>query len=193
VRSTFSLTEVQRDALQELANVGAGHAATSLSGLLSGERISFQPPEAWVGTQETWMARLGREAPWVAGVLEVQGAVGGALWLLFGERDGEALAARLYSEPRPEGASVDRAVGRAAQAMGASALLAMGSLAQRAFLAVGEPVLRRSGLGAPSSGEAGQTELLVLEVRLRAPALSAHFLFLPEGASRGALLGALRV
>ena len=186
------LTEVQRDALRELANVGAGHAATSLSQLLSGARLAFQAPEAWDWTAEAWTARLRQEVPWVAGVLDVQGEVHGALWLLFGQADSQAFAAQLFPAAPPEEASVDIAVRRGAQAMGASAFGAMGRLTGLA-LASREPVLRRSGPEGPLGCEAAEAPLLVLEVRLRAPAFATQFLFVPGGASLGALLRSLRV
>jgi chemotaxis protein CheC len=192
VTATLPLTELQCDALRELANVGAGHAATSLSQLLSGERLAFQAPEAWGWTTEGWAARLAQEVPWVAGVLDVQGDVRGVLWLLFSQTDSETFAAQLRSAAPSQEASVDTLVRRAAQAMGASALLAMGRLTGLAF-APTEPVLRRSGPKVPAGGEAAEAPHLVLEVRLRAPAFAAQFLFLPEGASLGALLRSLRV
>jgi chemotaxis protein CheC len=186
VTAPFSLTEPQRDALRELANVGAGHAATSLSQLLSGQRVAFQAPEAWGLTGEGWRARL--EAPWVAGVLDVQGPVEGSLWLLFSKADSEALAAQL-SPPEPP---VDTAVERAAHAMGASALSAMARLTGLALVS-GTPALRRSDEGAALLGEAALQPLLVLSVHLRAPSLAAWFFLLPASASIGPLLRSLRV
>jgi chemotaxis protein CheC len=192
VTATLPLTERQRDALRELTNVGAGHAATSLSQLLSGARLSFQAPEVWGWTEEAFQARLLQEAPWVAGVLDVQGGVRGALWLLFGQKDGQAFAAQLFSAAPATEAVVESAVVRATQAMGASALSAMGRLTGLT-LTSGAPVLRRSGSAGPSDGAGTEAPLLVLEVRLRAPAFAAQFLFVPGGASLGALLRSLRV
>jgi chemotaxis protein CheC len=185
----WTLTELQRDALRELANVGAGHAATALSVLLSGQRLSFQAPEAWGWTAEAWSARLEPEVPWVAGVLDVEGDVHGALWLLFSKPGSEALAAQLFSDLPVDAPGVDRAVKRAAQAMGASALSAMGKLTGLAF-ASGQVVLRQSAHAAPPGNEAPR---LVLDVHLRAPSFAVQFLLLPEAASVGALLRSLRV
>ncbi len=188
----FSLTEPQRDALRELANVGAGHAATSLSQLLSGQRVAFQAPEAWGLTGEEWRARLQHEAPWVAGVLDVQGPVEGSLWLLLSKADAQALAAQLSPPVPPAEPPVDTAVERAAHAMGASALEAMGRLTGLP-LASGPLALRRSNEGAALLGEAALQPRLVLSVHLRAPSLAARFLLLPASASVGPLLRSLRV
>jgi chemotaxis protein CheC len=115
------LTEVQRDALRELANVGAGHAATALSHLLSGDRIAFQPPEVWAETPLHLAERLGGAAPWLAGVCRVQGDVRGALWLVFGRTDAETLLARLSPGPLPATPEVEEALVRAAREAGVSA------------------------------------------------------------------------
>jgi chemotaxis protein CheC len=193
VTPAWPLTEAQRDALCELANVGAGHAATSLSHLLSGQRVAFQAPEVWGFTLQGWQARLEKEAPWLAAVHEVHGAAGGTLWLLFAQTDSQALATQMASAVVPPAeASVDAAVHRAAQTMGVSALSAMGRLTGLT-LSSGEPVLRRSALSAPLPFEADRAPGLVLEVRLRAPSLAAQFLLLPATASVGPLLHSLRV
>ena len=190
--AALPLTELQRDALRELANVGAGHAATSLSQLLSGQRVAFQAPEAWAFTVSAWTARLQSEAPWVAGVVDVQGPARGTLWLLFAQPDSQVLAAQLSTAP-PEGAPSDEAaVRRAAHAMGASALSAMGRLTGLG-LACGAPVLRRSSEELSLSDEASLGAGLVLEVRLRAPTLAVQFLLLPQVDSVGPLLRSLRV
>jgi chemotaxis protein CheC len=187
-----TLTEPQRDALRELANVGAGHAATALSRLLAGERLAFLPPEAWTGAAGQVSERL-REAsaPWVAAVQAVRGDCVGALWLAFGQPDAQAFAARLLGEARPDALRVEAAVAQAAREAGASALSAMGHLTGLAFEA-GEPVLRR-GPAAALESASGDSTVLVLEVRLRAEGFTAEFLFVPEATSLGALLRSLRV
>ena len=155
--------------------------------------MAFQAPEVWGFTTEGWQARLEKEAPWLAAVHEVQGPGAGTLWLLFAQVDSQALAAQMASAAPPAEASVDTAVHRAAQAMGVSALSAMGRLTGLT-LSSGEPVLRRSALGASSPpAEEGRTPGLVLEVRLRAPSLAAQFLLVPAAASVGPLLHSLRV
>jgi len=184
------LTEVQRDALRELANVGAGHAATSLSQLLSGERLAFQPPEVWTETALQLAERLSAGAPFVAGVLAVRGDVRGALWLVFGRSEAETLAARLSAGPVPPG--VEAPLAWAAGEAGVAALSGMCQLTGLVLEATGPALLRRvaDGLG---EGTAVDEEVVVLGVRLQARGFSAQFLFLPSRASLVTLLRSLHV
>ncbi len=187
------LTEVQRDALRELANIGAGHAATALSRLLKGVRLDFQPPEAWTATAREFTHLLAGDAsPWRGTVQEVRGAVAGELWLIFGRRDAQALAGRLLGEASPDVAAVDGALAKMAEAVGAAALAAMGTLTGLAF-ETAAPVLRRSAEGALATGLSEKDTVLVLDVLLRAKDFAAQFLFLPRPESLGALLHSLRV
>ncbi len=187
------LTEPQRDALRELANIGAGHAATALSRLLGDMRLDFQPPEAWTATAREFTQLLAGDAsPWQGTVQQVRGEVEGELWLVFGRRDAQALAARLLGEAAPGASAVDGALTQMAEAAGAAALAAMATLTGLDFSTTA-PVLRRSSEGALATGSSEQDTVLVLDVLLRTRDLAAQFLFLPRLESLGALLRSLRV
>jgi chemotaxis protein CheC len=189
VRAGTGLTEVECDALRELANVGAGHAATSLSGLLSGERLAFQPPEVWTETALQLAERLGK-APWVAAVLGVHGDIRGALWLVFGRAEAESLAARLSAGAVTSG--VEQALTRLAGEAGLSALSGMRRLTGL-VLEAREPALLHSVAEALAESPATDEEVLVLGVRLHGQGFSVAFLFLPARAALGTLLRSLRV
>jgi chemotaxis protein CheC len=187
------LTELQWDALRELANIGAGHAATALSKMLGDERLDFQPPQAWTATAREFTQLLAGDAsPWRATVQQVRGGVSGELWLVLGRRDAQGVAARLLGEAHPEASAVDGALAKMAQAVGASALAAMGMLTGLT-LEASAPELRRSAGGALATGQSEQELVLVLDVLLRAKGFAAQFLFLPRHESLGALLRSLRV
>jgi chemotaxis protein CheC len=191
VRRETELTEVQRDALRELANVGAGHAATALSHLLSGDRLAFQPPEVWTETPLQLAARLGSSVPWLAGVGCVQGDVRGGLWLVFGHPDAENFLARLSPGALPDTRALEEALVRAAREACVSALAGMRQLTGLALEARG-PVVQRD-VPAALGEAASDAEVLVLGVRLQAQGFSAQFLFLPCRASVGTLLRSLHV
>jgi chemotaxis protein CheC len=187
------LTEAQWDALRELANVGAGHAASALSRLLAGERFGFQPPEAWRASAREFTQLLGGDSiPWLAAVLDVQGEAKGELWLVFGRKDASWLASRLLSEPNPDELAVNGALTKVAQDVGASALAAMGMLAGLALRA-STPVLHRSAVGMLATGDSEQAKVLVLDVLLRTKGFTAQLLFLPDAESLDVLLRSLRV
>jgi len=154
--------------------------------------VAFQAPEASGFSPEAWKLRLQSEAPWVAGVLDVHGPARGTLWLLFAQPDSQTLAAQLSTALPEAVSSGEAAVGRAAHAMGASALAAMGRLTGLG-LACGTPRLRRSSEEVALSESASLGAGLVLEVCLRAPTLAVQFLLLPADDSVGPLLRALRV
>ena len=66
------------DRLCELANVGAGHAATALARLV-GRPIRMSVPRVRMGTAATGETPLAADDAWI--FFEVQGAMGGALVL----------------------------------------------------------------------------------------------------------------
>jgi chemotaxis protein CheC len=187
------LTEAQWDALRELANVAAGHAASAVSRLLAGERLGFAPPEAWRASAREFTQLLGGDStPWLAAVLEVRGDVAGALWLVFGRKDASWLATRLLGEPNPDELAVNGALTKVAQEVGAAALAAMGMLTGLALNA-STPVLHRSAVGVLATGASEQARVLVLDALLRARGFAAQLLFLPDAEFIGVLLRSLRV
>jgi chemotaxis protein CheC len=187
------LTEPQWDALRELANVGAGHAASALSRLLAGERLGFQPPEAWRASAREFTQLLGGDSsPWLATVLEVSGDVTGTLWLVFGRKDAHWLATRILVEANPDELAVNGALTKVAQEVGAAALSAMGKLTGLSFKGA-TPVLLRSAAGVLATGASENARVLALDALLRAKGFAAQFLFLPDAESLDALLKSLRV
>jgi chemotaxis protein CheC len=187
------LTEAQWDALRELANIGAGHAAASLSLRLQGERVDFDPPEAEQLTAAQLALRLGGERlPQLCCAVEVLGAVEGALWLLLAAGDAQRLGLRLCGTSGAREAEGDGALRSLAEEVCAAALSAMGRLTGLQLKASG-PQLRR-GLGGALAEEAcGEGRRPVLSARLQALSWAGHFLFLPQPGALGALLRALRV
>jgi chemotaxis protein CheC len=187
------LTEDQRDALRELANIGAGHAATALSRLLTGVRLDFQPPEAWTASAREFTQLLAGDAsPWRGTVQEVGGDVSGELWLILGRREAQALAGRLLGKASPEPPAVDEALVNMSQVVGAAALAAMSSLTGLSLQSQA-PLLRHSAEGRLATGSSEDETVLVLDVLLRTKDFAAQFLFLPRLESLGVLLRSLHV
>jgi chemotaxis protein CheC len=192
VRTEAPLTEGQRDALRELANVGAGHAATALSIFLSGDRLAFRPPEVWTETPLQLAERLGSPAPWLALISRVQGDVRGTLWLVFGRPDAENFLVQLSAGPAPNPWVLEEALVRAAREAGLSAVDGIGQLTGLVLETQG-PVLHRDVPSALGEAASSETELVVLGVRLQARGFSAQFLFLPCRDSVSTLLRSLHV
>ena len=76
------LGHLQLDALREVANIGAGHAATALSQLI-GRRIAVDVPQIQVVRLEEVAGLTGREDETVAAVLMLRLKLN-ATWLVLG-------------------------------------------------------------------------------------------------------------
>jgi len=93
------LQQLQRDALREVANIGAGHAATALS-TLTNRRIMITVPEVRVSRLEEVAEILGSPDDVVAAVLmHMMGDLTGRTLLLFPEPSAYALCDILLRRP----------------------------------------------------------------------------------------------
>jgi chemotaxis protein CheC len=95
------LTTKQLDALREVANIGAGHAATALSQMI-GETIMISVPTISVARLEEVPPALAAADEIVAAVLmHMQGDLSGRTLLVFPQRDAFRLAQLLLRRDRP--------------------------------------------------------------------------------------------
>jgi chemotaxis protein CheC len=93
-----SLTPVQIDALTEVANIGSGHAATSLSQLL-GKKVMVRVPKIYTGALEDVILRIADPNDVVASVLlYFLGDLTGRTLLLYPYEDAQELTALLMPE-----------------------------------------------------------------------------------------------
>ena len=98
----LGLGELQRDALREVANIGAGHAATALS-QLTGRRIMADVPEVRVVRLEEVGALVGDPADVVAAVIvRVEGALTGQTIQVMPGETATKLTAMLLRRPEPK-------------------------------------------------------------------------------------------
>jgi chemotaxis protein CheC len=188
-----ALTEAQADALRELTNVAAGHAARALSTLLGGEKFGLWPPLVRLLDRDQLTSLLGgKGAPLTSVSAELRGALGGALSLVFTEPHVQTLTSRLLG-----------AAGERVQ----TPEVALRDAANLVFAAALDAVTRLSGVRAlhsvPLVGE-GPAEMIarmclpeergwVLEAELYASPLSGRFLLLPDAAGLGTFLRGLKM
>jgi chemotaxis protein CheC len=93
------LQKLQRDALREVANIGAGHAATALS-TLTNRRIMITVPEVRVSRLEEVAEILGSPDDVVAAVLmHMMGDLTGRTLVLFPEQNARQLCDILLRKP----------------------------------------------------------------------------------------------
>jgi len=187
------LTEAQADALRELTNVAAGHAARALSTLLGGEKFGLWPPLVRLLDRAQLTALLGgKGAPLTSLSAELRGDVGGALALVFSEPHVQTLTSRLLG-----------AAGERFQ----TPEVALRDAANQVYAAALDAVARLSGVRAlhtvPVVGE-GPAEMVarmclpdergwVLEAELYASPLSGRFLLLPDAAGLATFLRGLKM
>ncbi len=97
------LTDVERDALREIANIGAGHAATALS-QMTGRRIMIDVPEVSVKRLEEASDLIGPPDTIIAAVLmHMMGDMTGRTLLVLPEGSARALCAILLRNAAQDG------------------------------------------------------------------------------------------
>jgi chemotaxis protein CheC len=96
-----TLTDLERDALREVANIGAGHAATALS-QMTGRKIMISVPEVSIRPLEEVAELVGPPETVIAGVLmHVMGDLTGRTLVVLGENSARALCALLLRKSSP--------------------------------------------------------------------------------------------
>jgi chemotaxis protein CheC len=96
-----TLTALERDALREVANIGAGHAATALS-QMTGRKIMISVPEVSIRALEEVAELVGPPETVIAGVLmHVMGDLTGRTLVVLGEDSARALCTLLLRKPSP--------------------------------------------------------------------------------------------
>lgn len=94
-----TLSNLERDALREVANIGAGHAATALS-QMTGRRIMISVPEVSVRRLEEVALLVGPPDTVIAGVLmHVMGDLTGRTLVVLGQDSAHALCELLLRKP----------------------------------------------------------------------------------------------
>lgn len=96
------LSEWQKEILQEVGNIGAGNAATSLSVLLN-ERIDMQIPSVQVVPFEDVVDLVGGpEQPMVAILFQIQGDTAGMVYFLLTREEANYLIHKLFPDAEGE-------------------------------------------------------------------------------------------
>jgi chemotaxis protein CheC len=182
VRTNY--TDIELDALRELANIGAGTAATSLSGLL-GIPIDVAVPSAAALPLADAIDATGPADLLVTGVaIELSGDLEGSAVMLFPEEDARTLCGLLGLEPDSELAG--SALGEVVNILCASYLGALGSMTGMQF-ELGPPQCVDDMLGAimgsilaMSAGVSDIALMLDSALIIAGEACSLSFLLVPS-------------
>jgi len=186
-----SYSELELDALRELASIGSGTAATALSRLL-GREIELEVPRALaLGLADAVDAVGAADTPVTSAVLPV-GGVEAVVLLLFSEAEAAALCALLGVEVGSEVG--DSALAEICNILGASAL---GAVARMTGLSLEPrpPHVLHDMLGAvvasalaETSGEVDVALVLDTELRVAGVACGISFLLVPTADGAAELL-----
>jgi chemotaxis protein CheC len=193
MRTTY--TEVELDALRELANIGAGTAATALSGLL-GTPIDVAVPSASALPLADAIDAAGPADLVVTGVaVELSGDLTGSAVMLFPEEDAATLCRLLGLEADSELAA--SALGEVVNILCASYLGALGTMTGMQ-LELGPPQCVDDMLGAimgsilaMSAGASDVALMLDSALLIEGQACSLSFLLVPSADGVEGLLAQL--
>ena len=92
------LSPFQLDGLKEVANIGSGHAATSLSQMIK-KRVFMQPPEVFIGKSEDVFNKVVEENYLAVGILQYfLGDLTGLTLLLMKEEEAKKILSLIMQE-----------------------------------------------------------------------------------------------
>ena len=199
----LGLKPIQLDALREVANIGAGHAATALSQMV-GTQIDVSVPEISLLPREDVPGLvIDRDAKIVAVLIRMVGDLTGQTVLTLSERDALALADQLLGRSVHEGASaVGELEASALEEVGnilASACMNALSAFMEMMLLPSVPSLMIDAPEVVMANAHGEDSKLLICAATRFStkgterALQGHFLIIPDTASLHAILEALRM
>ncbi|WNG61431.1 fibril biogenesis regulator DifG [Archangium gephyra] len=195
-----SPSDIQLDALREVANIGCGHAVNALARLVGGRTVNLSVPRAVLAAAADVAEMLGgAEAPVVAAKLGMEGQLRGVLLLVLPREDSAALEALLLRRQDAPAEERESALSEAANIVASACLSAIGTLTGwRLLPSVPELVRGAAGLvvsHAVTEAQGGD-RVVVLETRFSAvgaPSVSGQVLLVLERESSRALLTRLGV
>ena len=200
----LSLKVLQIDALREVANIGAGHAATALSQMV-GETIMITVPTINISRlEEVPVQMTDPDEPVAAVLMHMMGDLTGRTLLVFPKRTAVRLASRLLKEKQNEHALTE---------MGQSAIKEVGNILSSAYMNALSDFMGMLLLPSPPSLAVDMSEAVLTTTYLQFgtdrdyvvcvesefviddshETLRGFFLLLPDAASLTAILKAVRV
>jgi len=195
-----SPSDIQLDALREVANIGCGHAVNALARLVGGRTVNLSVPRAVLAAAGEVAELLGGgEAPVVAAKLGMEGQLRGVLLLVLPREDSSALEALLLRRQDAPAEERESALSEAANIVASACLSAIGTLTGWRLLPT-VPELVRGSAGLVVSRAVAEAQggdrMVVLETRFSAvgaPSVSGQVLLVLEPESSKALLARLGV
>lgn len=178
-------TDRELDALKEVTNIGAGHAATALSKLVGGRKVGIEVARARLVDAKAVPELVGpADEPVVAALFGMTGALSGHVSMILPEDAAQALCGMLLGAPcRVLDAASEDAFREAANIFASACLSAVGQLTGLRLLptipdllrASASVVARRLVEGTYATGGVA----LVMETCFFSPPITGHLFLLP--------------
>lgn len=199
MRITGLPSELELDALREIANIGCGNAATALSRMVGGKAVRIDMPRVLPARAEALLAAGEGDGRVVGAVLEIEGGVTGRMVLLWPENDARELVSLLGGIEEPDDAAEPKpsALAELANVVCSACLTGIATLTRLPLQPTPPRIIHGTGreiLVDVLSDESGAPPPVVLEACFRAthvPPLSGRFFVVPDRAALPALLGAI--
>jgi chemotaxis protein CheC len=189
-----STTALEQDALREVANIGAGHAASMLARLVGGVGVMLDVPRVLPGGAVSMTTLLGGEGTHVVAVkLSIQGGLRGQMWWVLPREDAARLGGRLLRRPALHGKlSNDEhsALAEAANVVASACLDAIGKMS-RVPLLPSTPQVFEGDVAEMMATEENTSPPLVLESRFHstdAPTFGGQLVLTFDGLSVAVLM-----
>ena len=200
-----ALSELQRDALREVANIGAAHAATALS-LMTGTKIMISVPTITVAPLAELAPLISRSNEQIALVpMEMSGGLHGHTILAFPLVTAHKLASLMLTREVASGAALSE--------LEASALTEAGNILAGAYMTALSEFMKMRLMPSPPSLSVGPAREVLADTAWATGhtggfvfcvetqfmigqtdgSLPGYFLLLPDAGSLGAMLAAVRV
>ena len=193
-------SDIQLDALREVANIGCGHAISALARLVGGRTVNLSVPRAMLA-EATEIAQMlgGGGASVVAAQLGISGPLKGLMLLVLPTPDSLALERILVRRDDAPAEERESALAETANIVASACLSAIGMLTSWRLLPTVPTLLR--GEAGPILRDAvvatqGDGRVVALETRFDSvgiPAVSGQVLLLLDRESSRALLTRLGV
>lgn len=192
------LSDVQLDALREVANIGCGHAANALARLVGNRKVDLSLPRVVESTAGEAGELLGGSGAVVAAKLGMTGELRGRMLFMLSPQDGSALEWLLLRGRAGDTVERESALSEAANIVASACLSAVGKLTGWRLLPT-VPVLQRGPAREVVAGAVAETEgeascEVVLEARFSSentPSVTGQMLLVLERESARRLLAKL--
>ncbi len=203
VADALGLKPIQLDALREVANIGAGHAATALSQMV-GTQIDVSVPEISLLPREDVPGLVVNANDKIVAVfIRMVGDLTGQTLLTLPEPDALALANQLLGRPIGEGAKTlgeleASAVEEVGNILASACMNALSAFMEMMLLPSVPSLMIDSPDVVMAAAHGEQSKLLICAATRFATkgaerALQGHFLIIPDTASLQAILEALKM